>query len=551
MDSVYSKAAPGGPRARIRLITLLILSSSNSGYIDQIFAQLSKQPPFCLLETDNCSRWIHESKLLEISPGQTIVANNNLQDRIYLVIEGQVRLLGEINGDVSTLGLRGSGQLLGWVSIMRGEPCEWVIASEKCLVLALSAQTFVHHLKNNSKFLDWFSNLSQIQESFFVAKKVFESYVTRPDDWLQTLNEQSNCASVVSLYPGSPFTAPKPANKDKRWYISTSNVPGYPVGAELKLGKSLPEVQGLKLPHRLVGISKIDNSDQIQSSVDKQLVVDKLGPISNLSAMQLGIVEENNIQDEDKYPLVRGKGLLNEALAVCEMIALNQQVPYKRDNLKRILEDQFRRNKTLTLELLAGLTEVMGLRTQLGLVANEYCTNIECPAVLLLNGDPVILFEINSKEALIAFPRDGFLRLPLSEFQAKLGEQLSFALPRRIGSTPNSRFGWGWFTPLLSKYKKSLILVFIASLLAQIFGLGIPLLIQQIIDKVLAQGNLSSLNVLGTVMIVLAVFQGCLTVLRTYIFVDTTDRMDLTLGSAVIDRLLIIAPELLRKATSW
>ena len=74
--------------------------------------------------------------------------------------------------------------------------------------------------------------------------------------------------------------------------------------------------------------------------------------------------------------------------------------------------------------------------------------------------------------------------------------------------------------------------------MAQLFGLGIPLLIQQIIDKVLAQGNLSSLNVLGTVMIVLAVFQGCLTVLRTYIFVDTTDRMDLTLGSAVIDRLL-------------
>ena len=75
-------------------------------------------------------------------------------------------------------------------------------------------------------------------------------------------------------------------------------------------------------------------------------------------------------------------------------------------------------------------------------------------------------------------------------------------------------------------------------MLAQLFGLGIPLLIQQIIDKVLTQGNLSSLNVLGTVMIVLAIFQGCLTVLRTYIFVDTTDRMDLALGSAVIDRLL-------------
>ena len=49
---------------------------------------------------------------------------------------------------------------------------------------------------------------------------------------------------------------------------------------------------------------------------------------------------------------------------------------------------------------------------------------------------------------------------------------------------------------------------------------------------------MSSLNVIGTLMITLAVFQGCLLALRQYIFVDTTDRMDLTLGSAVIDRLL-------------
>ena len=41
-------------------------------------------------------------------------------------------------------------------------------------------------------------------------------------------------------------------------------------------------------------------------------------------------------------------------------------------------------------------------------------------------------------------------------------------------------------------------------------------------------------------MICLAFFQGILSVLRTYIFVDTTDRIDLTLGSAVINRLLTL-----------
>ena len=49
---------------------------------------------------------------------------------------------------------------------------------------------------------------------------------------------------------------------------------------------------------------------------------------------------------------------------------------------------------------------------------------------------------------------------------------------------------------------------------------------------------MSSLNVLGATMVTLALFQGILQALRTYIFVDTTDRMDMTLGSAVIDRLL-------------
>ena len=126
----------------------------------------------------------------------------------------------------------------------------------------------------------------------------------------------------------------------------------------------------------------------------------------------------------------------------------------------------------------------------------------------------------------------------MTQFTSQLPGEIKFTLPRRTETTPTSRFGWSWFVPLLRKYKKSLVLVFIASLLSQLFGLGIPLLLQQIIDKVLSQGNLSSLNVLGTAMIIMALFQGVLQALRTFIFVDTTDRMDLTLGSAVIDRLL-------------
>ena len=87
-------------------------------------------------------------------------------------------------------------------------------------------------------------------------------------------------------------------------------------------------------------------------------------------------------------------------------------------------------------------------------------------------------------------------------------------------------------------------------MLAQLFGLAIPLLLQQIIDKVLSQGNLSSLNVLGTAMVVMALFQGILQALRTYIFVDTTDRMDLTLWKCCDRQAFSPSTKLFRKKTS-
>ena len=221
-------------------------------------------------------------------------------------------------------------------------------------------------------------------------------------------------------------------------------------------------------------------------------------------------------------------------------MAAAQQVPFRRDAIKKVLEDQFRRDKSLSLELLAALTELIGLKSQLGEVDSRYLGSLETPALLMLEGSPVIVFAVKAKEVLVGHPRRGLVRFPLADLQRMLDEKARFVLPRRVGSTPTSRFGWSWFTPLLGKYRRALILVFAASLLGQLFGLAIPLLIQQIIDKVLSQGNLSSLNVLGTLMVVLAIFQGLLMALRTYIFVDTTDRMDLTLGSAVIDRLLAL-----------
>ena len=65
-----------------------------------------------------------------------------------------------------------------------------------------------------------------------------------------------------------------------------------------------------------------------------------------------------------------------------------------------------------------------------------------------------------------------------------------------------------------------------------------PLLIQQIIDAVISQGNVSTLNVLGTLLVAMSLAQAVLSSLRTYLFSDTTNRIDISLGSTIIDHLL-------------
>ena len=382
--------------------------------------------------------------------------------------------------------------------------------------------------------------MTNIQEAYLVAVAASELQPQRPKDWRYDLVDRTKQAKTYSITNDDSIKDLPQLPNNWSWHLSTPNVPGIQIGTQLKATEEkLPRREGFRLPYRFIALPK--GSVKIKTEEINELV--ELANEQELAPMdlqQLGIMEEDHLIDEERQPIIRGRGSLSEALAVCEMLALHQQVPFRRDIIQKVLEGQFRRDKGLSLELMAGLCEMLGMSSQLAKTASAHINSVEGPAVLFLDDVPVIFYGMQRGRLSIAHPHKGIQKLTPQEFSTKIGEQFRFMLPRRVSTTPTSRFGWNWFTPLLKKYKTSLILVFVASLLSQMFGLAIPLLIQQIIDKVLSQGNLSSLNVLGTAMIVMALFQGLLQALRTYIFVDTTDRMDLTLGSSVIDRLLAL-----------
>jgi len=130
------------------------------------------------------------------------------------------------------------------------------------------------------------------------------------------------------------------------------------------------------------------------------------------------------------------------------------------------------------------------------------------------------------------------VELSPEEIESNFPEGIELLLLERSNSTPERRFGFSWFWPALRRYRGLLLQVLLASFVVQLFSLANPLLIQVIIDKVISQRSLDTLQVLGIALVVVTLMEGVIGSLRTFLFSETTNRIDLRLGSEVIDHLL-------------
>ncbi|WP_404338964.1 type I secretion system permease/ATPase [Sphingomonas sp. MMS12-HWE2-04] len=95
-----------------------------------------------------------------------------------------------------------------------------------------------------------------------------------------------------------------------------------------------------------------------------------------------------------------------------------------------------------------------------------------------------------------------------------------------------------WFLPFLVKYRRPLLQVLAASLVIQIVALISPLFFQLIIDKVLVNGTLSTLDVLAIGLTVVFVWETLLTSGRQWLLSHTTSRVDAELGASLYRHML-------------
>ncbi|MEH2077895.1 MAG: type I secretion system permease/ATPase [Nostoc sp.] len=100
------------------------------------------------------------------------------------------------------------------------------------------------------------------------------------------------------------------------------------------------------------------------------------------------------------------------------------------------------------------------------------------------------------------------------------------------------KFNLSWFTPAVWKYKGLLTEVLLASFTLQLLGLTTPLITQVVIDKVMVQGSLPTLDVMAIALLCVAIFESVLGILRLFIFTHTARRLDLSLSAQLFRHLM-------------
>jgi len=151
----------------------------------------------------------------------------------------------------------------------------------------------------------------------------------------------------------------------------------------------------------------------------------------------------------------------------------------------------------------------------------------------------VVVYGIRGDQVLIADPACGRQTLSRHEF---LGQWSGFALlldsTDRLKTVKPEKRDLGRFVGVFWSYRSLLAQIILLSLLLQIFGLITPLFTQIILDRVVTQKSLPTLNVFAAGLLIFGVWRVGLVAVRQYLLDYFSNRLDLTLVAGFISHTL-------------
>ncbi len=231
---------------------------------------------------------------------------------------------------------------------------------------------------------------------------------------------------------------------------------------------------------------------------------------------------------------------MQSALTALEIAGKLNRIPI--DSRSIVKEYALSENEP-SIEELTRIAKHQGFRSSIKKLSIEKIVkNYPLPAIVLKkDGSYMSIIQVNEeKQALLVFDTSSKEPYVMNYIDCENISSGKTIVLRHKMLSQQVKFGFGWFYAQMLNYKKIIGEVLLASLILQLFGLVTPLFTQVILDKVLVHRSMTTLDVLAIAFVAVALFDFIINLVRNYIFVHTTSKIDAKLGAKLFYHLLAL-----------
>ncbi|RYV03260.1 type I secretion system permease/ATPase [Shewanella sp. OPT22] len=149
-----------------------------------------------------------------------------------------------------------------------------------------------------------------------------------------------------------------------------------------------------------------------------------------------------------------------------------------------------------------------------------------------------IIAAVKGEKALTQVPGQQPEQIDISQLWDLWDGKAVLMTSRATLSGKDRQFGISWFIPVIVKYRKLFKEVLLVSFFIQLFALVTPFFFEVVMDKVLVNHALTTLDVIVIGLVAITLFDVTLNGLRTYVFSHTTSRVDVELGAKLFHHMI-------------
>jgi subfamily B ATP-binding cassette protein HlyB/CyaB len=518
---------------------------------------LRENPVFSLLDDGELDSVAQKMTTVQYQVGQAVFLAGEPGDSFYVVVSGRARVVGRLDsGSETTVAALSKGQSFGESSLLNDSVRAYTVrAAEDLVLLRLSKSDFIAMVAEKRElrrfFQDFIADTSL--RNFLKLCSVFSplnpSEIREVLDCLHPVDIAQNEAIVREGEVGDAFYILKSgeARVEKAGRILKVLRPGDGFG-ELALLTGAPRAADViaTKPSAVFKLGKVDFDRLVNEKPKMRQAFVSLASGYSADALRtdepLADTAPPELQSAQNSEFSAGKGkqrkkfpaLLQHNEMDCGAACLAMILRYygKNVGINRLRNLVNVTQEGATLQSVADGAEALGFHARGLRTDMAHLSLVPTPAIAHWEGyHYIVLVDVQPNRITVADPAIGIRHFKPAEFEKGwTGYILQLETTSKLHMVEESKSTLARYVPMIKQYKGHLVEILIASLMLQLFSLAMPIFTQVLVDKVLVQRNGQMLNALLVGMLLIALFQAATSLIREYLIVHTSRRIDLQMA---------------------